>query len=35
MTENKKWKEKLISSSFPLEYVVSKKISRLWNSRIK
>ncbi|HBR5674280.1 hypothetical protein [Klebsiella pneumoniae] len=27
MTENKKWKEKLISSSFPLEYVVSKKLA--------
>lgn len=27
MNENKKWKEKLISSSFPLEYLVSKKLA--------
>ncbi|NYS28216.1 hypothetical protein [Pantoea sp. WMus005] len=29
MNENKKWKEKLISSSFPLEYLVSKKLAAL------
>lgn len=27
MSENKKWKEKLISSSFPLEYIVSRKLA--------
>lgn len=27
MSENKKWKEKLISSSFPLEYLVAKKLA--------
>ncbi|MDR2264370.1 MAG: hypothetical protein LBE93_13085 [Enterobacter asburiae] len=29
MSENKKWKEKLISSSFPLEYLVSRKLADL------
>lgn len=29
MSENKKWKEKLISSSFPLEYLVSRKLAAL------
>ncbi|KHT27394.1 hypothetical protein RC98_10380 [Pectobacterium carotovorum subsp. carotovorum] len=29
MAENKKWKEKLISSSFPLEYLASRKLATL------